>query len=297
MKKLVYLLLMLLAIVQLQAQNGVAISTDATATPDASAILDVQSTTQGMLVPRMTEAQKNAISPGASGTSLLIYQTDGTPGFYYFDGSTWTTLSGAKSINDLSDGKTGSSSLYLGGLAGSIASGSYNIGIGLGSLGTVSGNNNTALGYAAGGLIDAGGNNVCIGYYAGNSTSSGNSNVFLGYESGKSTTSGNYNILLGYQTEPSSSTASQELNIGYAIYGTGLYNTAAKIGIGNGNNAPTATLDVDGDVKVATSINIGTAIHLTPGSAPSSPTEGDMYMDATTHKLMVYDGTTWQACW
>lgn len=32
-------------------------------------------------------------------------------------------------------------------------------------------------------------------------------------------------------------------------------------------------------------------------SAPLNPSEGDIYMDAITHKLMVYDGTTWQACW
>ena len=32
-------------------------------------------------------------------------------------------------------------------------------------------------------------------------------------------------------------------------------------------------------------------------AAPASPLEGDVYMNSVTHKLMVYDGTTWQACW
>mgnify|MGYP005993989557 CR=1 FL=1 len=32
-------------------------------------------------------------------------------------------------------------------------------------------------------------------------------------------------------------------------------------------------------------------------SAPTSPSKGDMYFDNNTNKLMVYDGTTWQACW
>ena len=32
-------------------------------------------------------------------------------------------------------------------------------------------------------------------------------------------------------------------------------------------------------------------------TVPSSAAEGDIYMDSTTHKLMVYDGTIWQACW
>ena len=32
-------------------------------------------------------------------------------------------------------------------------------------------------------------------------------------------------------------------------------------------------------------------------AAPASPLEGDVYMNSVSHKLMVYDGTTWQACW
>lgn len=73
------------------AQQGIAINNAGT-NPDNSAILDVQSTTKGMLVPRMTEAQKNAIASPA--TSLLIYQTDGTAGFYYYNGTAWTALAG-----------------------------------------------------------------------------------------------------------------------------------------------------------------------------------------------------------
>jgi len=64
-----------------------------TNTPDASAKLDVSSTTQGLLLPRMTETQRTAINPAATG--LIVYQTDGTtPGFYYYDGSAWTALGG-----------------------------------------------------------------------------------------------------------------------------------------------------------------------------------------------------------
>ena len=46
------------------------------------------------------------------------------------------------------------------------------------------------------------------------------------------------------------------------------------------------------------SLQIKDVMRLEPISTPpSSPAEGDIYMDATTHKLMVYDGTQWQACW
>jgi hypothetical protein len=63
--------------------------------PDASAALDITSTTGGLLVPRMTETQRDAISPAAIG--LMIYQTDGTAGFYYYNGSSWATLGAATS--------------------------------------------------------------------------------------------------------------------------------------------------------------------------------------------------------
>jgi type VI secretion system Hcp family effector len=63
--------------------------------PDGSAMLDVQSSTKGFLVPRLTSAQKDNISQPATG--LLIYQTDGAPGFYYNGGTpsipSWTALS------------------------------------------------------------------------------------------------------------------------------------------------------------------------------------------------------------
>lgn len=56
-------------------------------TPAASAILDVNSTSKGFLPPRMTQSQRDLISAPAAG--LLIYQTDNTPGFYYYNGSAW----------------------------------------------------------------------------------------------------------------------------------------------------------------------------------------------------------------
>lgn len=65
-------------------------------TPDASAILDLTTTTKGLLIPRMTEIEKNAIPTPA--TSLLIYQTDGTAGYYYYNGAAWVAL-GGNSVN------------------------------------------------------------------------------------------------------------------------------------------------------------------------------------------------------
>jgi len=56
--------------------QGVAINND-NSSPDASAMLDVKSTTKGMLAPRMTQAQRNSIASPANG--LVIYQTDINP--------------------------------------------------------------------------------------------------------------------------------------------------------------------------------------------------------------------------
>jgi len=64
-------------------------------TPDPSSMLDIQSTGKGLLIPRMTKAARDGIDNAA--TSLLIYQIDETPGFYYFDGAaTWIAIAGAK---------------------------------------------------------------------------------------------------------------------------------------------------------------------------------------------------------
>jgi hypothetical protein len=68
-----------------------------TTTPNASAQLDVTSTSKGMLVPRMTFVQRNAIASPTAG--LLIYQTDFVSGFYYYNGSVWTQLSTGSATN------------------------------------------------------------------------------------------------------------------------------------------------------------------------------------------------------
>lgn len=67
-----------------------------TTTPDPSAVVQVSSTTQGLLPPRMTTTQRTAIVNPATG--LLVYQTDGTPGLYYYNGTGWTNLPGTMVI-------------------------------------------------------------------------------------------------------------------------------------------------------------------------------------------------------
>ena len=56
------------------SQNGGVAITDDGSNPDASAMLDVKSTSKGVLVPRLNFLQISAIDPVADG--LLIYNTD-----------------------------------------------------------------------------------------------------------------------------------------------------------------------------------------------------------------------------
>lgn len=89
MKSKLYILLLIL----LPGITGIGFSQTGIGTnsPDPSAQLEVSSTDKGILIPRMSEAQRDAIATPATG--LLIFQTDGSEGFYYFDGTNWISLS------------------------------------------------------------------------------------------------------------------------------------------------------------------------------------------------------------
>lgn len=74
-----------------------------TITPNASSILDISSTTQGMLAPRMTTAQRTAIASPADG--LMVYDTD-LKSFYHYN-------LGITSWNQITSASTGRSKFKL----------------------------------------------------------------------------------------------------------------------------------------------------------------------------------------
>jgi hypothetical protein len=82
---------------ELHASNGNAIYTNqgsvavGTSQVDASAVLNIVSTTKGVLFPRMTETQRDAIEEPTTG--LIVYQTDGTEGLYIYKSTGWTQIS------------------------------------------------------------------------------------------------------------------------------------------------------------------------------------------------------------
>lgn len=65
---------------------------------DASAILGITSTTKGLLIPRMTTTQRDAI--GSPSTGLMIYNT--TDNEFQFFETTWQTIGGAGATGDSS---------------------------------------------------------------------------------------------------------------------------------------------------------------------------------------------------
>jgi hypothetical protein len=71
------------------AQNNVGIGTT---TPNTSAALDISSTTKGLLIPRMTTTQRNAIITPANG--LMVFDTN-TNGYWYFSNNNWNSFSGS----------------------------------------------------------------------------------------------------------------------------------------------------------------------------------------------------------
>lgn len=79
--------------------QSLAINTDGS-TAAANALLDVKSTTKGILIPRMSKTERNAIA--APETGLLVFQdAPDSIGFYFFGGSKWLWLTSADNTDTL----------------------------------------------------------------------------------------------------------------------------------------------------------------------------------------------------
>lgn len=199
--KLILFLLLLNFNNKSQAQLGVG-----TNSPHVSAQLDVSSTTKGVLVTKMTQAQRTAIVTPAVG--LLVFQTDGSSGFYYNAGTeaspSWIRISTVASIDDLSDGKkegtnfTGS--LLLGHeQTGTISNAENNTGVGIGALRSITtGTGNVALGKSALYSNTTGGVNVAIGVEAMIQNTTGHENSAIGAAALARNTTGRFNNAFGF---------------------------------------------------------------------------------------------------
>jgi microcystin-dependent protein len=84
MKKLIITLLLIFSLGSLRAQVGFN-----NVNPDPSSLLDLNANDKGLLVPRMTSAQRSAI--GSPGQSLLVFDTN-LQGFYFYGSGIWYSL-------------------------------------------------------------------------------------------------------------------------------------------------------------------------------------------------------------
>jgi hypothetical protein len=102
MKRLITLIC-IFSSTQLTAQTGIG-----TTTPHESAKLDITSVDKGFLPPRMTSSQRTNIPSPAAG--LMVYQTDGTSGLYFYNGSAWIyIINSTTNIVSVANGGTGTS--------------------------------------------------------------------------------------------------------------------------------------------------------------------------------------------
>jgi len=94
MKKVVFIF-MISMVALLRSSAQVAINTDGTQ-PDASSMLEVKSTSKGVLVSRMGTLQRTGILTPADG--LLVYDTDTKTFWFYKSGTGWTEITGSGGI-------------------------------------------------------------------------------------------------------------------------------------------------------------------------------------------------------
>ena len=90
---LFFFIVFIFGTLEISAQN-IVVTDKSTYTADPSAMLDVESDTKGMLIPRMTTTQRNVISNPAEG--LLVYDITESS-FYFRQGTGWVRLS---SVNE-----------------------------------------------------------------------------------------------------------------------------------------------------------------------------------------------------
>ena len=217
------------------AFTQVGINTDNSA-PDPSAMLDVQSIDKGMLVPRMSSAQRTIISNAATG--LLVFDLD-TETFWFYDDNGWTELISGN-VNTLTDDDNdtkiqvekntdedvirfdvaGTESLTISKNPNGItlvhlpSSGANSTVYGAETAWNLSGQYNSIFGKYAGMDLTTGTSNSLVGTFAGTKISVGSRNSIFGRSAGSEITTGNANSIFGYLSGDELTTGSLNAMIG-----------------------------------------------------------------------------------
>ena len=315
--KLLISVLSILFAFSIQAQVGIG-----TETPNASSLLDLSSTSKGLLVPRMTEAQRKAISNPPVG--LLVYQTNGQA-FYYKDHFWWKILA-----------STDNKSFMVGDIKVGIPNyGSQNLLFGRGNFNTATiGDNNTAIGFMAISASDGSGNtavgsnamrqgqtntdgsyNTAVGVRAltngddgdyntaigassiekvegdnnsglGNrtlfNTTTGDANTAVGSNAGDTNTTGSNNTLIGSNSDVGSNNLTNATAIGY----NAIVDASNKIRLGDSN---ITLVETSGTVSASAFVGDGSGLTNLPAPNIQSPIEAySITLNSTHHGRIFY---------
>ena len=193
---ILFTLLILCGFLTVDSQS-VAINNDGS-TADTSAILDVKSTAKGLLIPRMTTAQRTVIA--TPGLGLMVYDTD-TNTFWCYTGSSWveimqgyvTLLNDADDDTKIQVEESADEDIIRFDMAGT----EY-FRMDSGRLEILNTGESVFLGEGSGVNDDFTDNkNVFVGYQVGNSNTTGHSNTAIGRRALYLNTTGNFNTAVG----------------------------------------------------------------------------------------------------
>ncbi len=227
MKKTLFLTTAFFIICSYAQSQSLSINTDGSSA-SSSAMLDVKSTSKGLLIPRMSKTERQSIATPAAG--LLVYQNapDST-GFYFYNGTAWLWMISSGNIQGTDTtvwkrtGNAGTSSM-------------------LNFLGTT---DNKPMRFRINNLwageMDSASRTVSFGLNAGLNRTTGFANVAIGAGAAKANTSGKYNVVLGDSAAYSLTGTDETVVIG---------NQAGK-GIGSGNGYAVLIGTHAGDTSVA----------------------------------------------
>lgn len=166
----------------------------------ASSILDVSSNTKGVLVPRMTKTEKNAIASPAN--ALLVYQTGpDSIGFHYYDlpNTQWVFINASGYATDTTAWKiTGNSNITSSHFLGTL--------------------NDSALRFrirnTPSGIIDSAARLTFFGFRSGIANTTGEWNTSMGAYSLGTNTTGRDNVAIGTNTSYGNDTSSRNTAMG-----------------------------------------------------------------------------------
>ncbi|MFZ1800973.1 MAG: hypothetical protein WAU24_13990 [Chitinophagaceae bacterium] len=235
MKRIYVTLLMTLLMAQyIKAQNIFPSTGSAgigTATPNASSFLEMISKNKGLLIPRLNKEQRAGITNPTEG--LMIFQTNGSAGFYFYDGIAWKQINYTKSSNGWSltgNSGTNPATNFIGNTdaksfsfrvnnekAGVIGADLANTNTGFGYKtikSSISGTDSYNTAFGVGTLFNntTGNNNTATGSYALNNNLTANSNTANG------------SLAMQFNTTSNDNTAAG--NSSMLFMGTGTSNTA-----------------------------------------------------------------------